>query len=254
MAGIVCKFTLEAEGFVAALQNYEKVLKNGVPRAKLVKDQMRFAVKAIIDLTPFETLAQGRAIVRRDLKMAMKPFGGEDGQFSGFRDAGLRGRLQEYMRQGDTTNIKDMWAHFKAKGGFEMVDFSPDLHHQNMDRRARPYGDRDVFVPQVKAWKEYLKHLQGQVGRARGGWAASAEAFGLSLPQWITRWRAGGSISSTITDTGARFVLINRAVYIPASDYYPKIKLALEGREKAMATDVRRWLLGEATHAGVRRP
>lgn len=254
MAGIVAKFTLEADDFVAALQEYERVIKNGVPRAKLIKDQMRFAVRAIIDLTPFETLAQGRAVVRRDLKMAMKPFGGEDGQFSGIKDSGLQGRLQAYMRQGDTEKIKDIWNHFKAKGGFKMEDFSPELHHENMDRRARPYTDQKIFVPQVQEWKQYLRHLQGQVGRARGGWAAAGEAFGLSLPQWITRWKAGGSISSTITDTGARFVLINRAVYIPASDYYKKVELALAGREKALATDTRRWLLGAATHAGISKP
>lgn len=255
MPGIRATFTLDALGFEQALRTYLLTIRDGPVKAELVKNQMRFAVRAIIDLTPFETLAQGRAVVKRDLTAAMKPYGVDGGAFpiSEIRNAGLRGRLRAYMRSGDFGKVKAIWEKLGAGTDYVMRDFSVEQHHNNMDARGRPYGDRRVLVPQVQEWRKYLDHLRGQVGRARGGWAASAAAFGLSLPEWVTRWKAGGSISSVITERNVRFVLINRAVFIPSARYKATINLALTGREKAMATDVRRWLAGQASHAGLTR-
>lgn len=252
MPGVRASFEFHAEDFSQSLREYLRLVQNGQPRADIVKNQMKFAVQAIVDLTPFETLAQGRAIVKRDLTAAEKPYGVDGGAFpiKNIRDSGLRGRLEEYMRAKDYGKIKEIWAKIGATTGFKMEDFSEDLHHSNMDSRARPYGDKQIVVPQVDEWRAYLKHLQGQVGRARGGWVAAAEAFGLSLPQWVTRWRAGGSVAALIEPGAVTFTMINRAVFIPRDRYESRVQLALAGREKAMATDLRRWLNGQATYAG----
>lgn len=252
MPGVRASFEFHAEDFSQSLREYLRLVQNGRPRADIVKNQMKFAVQAIVDLTPFETLAQGRAVVKRDLTAAEKPYGVDGGAFpiKNIRDSGLRGRLEEYMRAKDYGKIKEIWAKIGSKTGFTMVDFDIDLHHQNMDERARPRGDQRIIVPQVSEWREYLKHLQGQVGRARGGWVASAEAFGLALPQWVTRWRAGGSVEALIEPGAVTFTMINRAVFIPRDRYEDRVELALSGREKAMATDLRRWLNGQATYAG----
>lgn len=252
MPGVRASFTVDASDFTRALARYASAVQNGQPRSEIVKNQMKFAVQAIIDLTPFETLAQGNAIVKRDLTAAEKPYGVPGGRFpfDQLRDQGLRGRLEGYMRDKDYGKVKEIWAKIGANSGWRMEDFSEDLHHQNMDARGRPRGDQQIIVPQVDEWKAYLVKLRGQVGRARGGWVAAAEAFGLQLPQWVTRWRAGGSVQALIDPGSVTFTLINRAVFIPKDRYEARIELALAGRERAMATDLRRWLAGQATYAG----
>lgn len=252
MPGVKASFTVEADDFARSLAKYATAVQNGQPRADIVKNQMKFAVRAIIDLTPFETLAQGRAVVKRDLTAAMKPWGVDGGAFpiSRLRNEGLKGRLQQYMADRDYGKIKEIWDKIGANTGYKMVDFSEDLHHRNMDSRARPYGDQKILVPQVEEWNAYLNKLRGQVGRARGGWAAAAEAFGLSLPNWITRWKAGGSVQAEIGEGTVTFTMINRAVYIPKERYEQAVELALSGRQKAMENDLRRWLNGQATYAG----
>jgi hypothetical protein len=241
-------FTVDATDFSRSLSRYATELRNGQARADIVKQQMRLAVRAIIDLTPFESLAQGRAVVRRDLLNAMHPYGGENGQFDGIKDAGLRARLRGYLRARDYAAIKAIWAKIGARSEYRMMDFSELLHHQFQDARGHVNRDHKIWVPQVQEWNQYLANLRGRVGRARGGWAPAAEAFGLNLPQWITRHRAGGSVSALIEPGRVTFTLINRAVFIPR--YRQNVELALAGREKAMATDLRRWLAGAARQAG----
>lgn len=241
-------FTFDATGFSRALARYATLIQNGQPKAEIVRNQMKFAVKALIDLTPFESLAQGRAVVRRDLLRAMSPYGGEDGRFSRITDDGLRARLQGYLRAGDYTKIKEVWAKIGSKSTWRMEDFSEALHHGVQDSRGRVLRSQKILVPQVGAWNEYLEQLRQRVGRARGGWAPAAEAFGLNLPNWITRHSGGGSVSALIEPGSVTFTMINRAVFIPR--YKETVELALRGREKAMATDLRRWLNGQATYAG----
>lgn len=247
MPGVRCNFTIDATDFTRALANYATLVQNGQSRSEIVRNQMKFAIRAIIDLTPFESLAQGRAVVRRDLLNAMTPYGGEDGQFSAIKNDGLRTRLQNYLRSEQYDKIKEVWAKIGAASAWKMMDFNEAIHHQAQDRRGHT-REQKIMVPQVDEWKAYLEHLRGQVGRARGGWAQSAEAFGLTLPQWITRWRDGGSVSALIEPGRVTFTMINRSVFIPR--YQDTVETALAGRETAMATDLRRWLAGQATYAG----
>ena len=199
MARTSLNYTVDAAGFSRALSRYATALRNGQPRADIVRNQMRFAVKAMIDLTPFESLAQGRAVVRRDLLRAMHPYGGEDGRFLKIKDDGLRSRLRAYLRAGNFDAIKEIWKRIGARSSYRMEDFSEALHHRLQDSRGRVNSDHKILVPQVAAWNDYLDQLRARVGRARGGWAPAAEAFSLSLPSWITRHRSGGSITSSVT-------------------------------------------------------
>jgi hypothetical protein len=251
MPGIRVNFTVNAESFSKALANYAYQVQNEKSRTDVVRDQMKLAIRGIIDLTPPDTLAQGRQAVHTQLLRAVKPYGGEDGSFSHIDNDGLRTRLQNYVRSSQFDKIKDVFAKIGAKGyyaGYEMADFSPELHHRWQTRRGRVETDHKVLTPQVREWQMYLEHLQGQVGRARGGWTQSAEAVGLNLPQWITRWRSGGAVNALIEPGRVTFTFINRAIFIP--DYRDKVEVALAGREKAMAEDLRRMYAGAATHAG----
>lgn len=247
-------FTVQADGFTRALANYAREATSSKSRTEIVQNQMKLAIKAIIDLTPFATLAQGRQAVHTQLLKAVKPYGGEDGSFSRVTNEGIRGRLQNYLRTGQYDKIKDVFSKLGNKGyysGFTMEDFSPDLHHDVQNARGRVDNDHKVLTPQVKEWNDYLDTLQGQVGRARGGWTAAATAVGLSLPNWVTRHAAGGSANALIEPGKVTFTFINRAIFIP--DYQDKVELALAGREKAMANDLRRMFAGAATHAGFGR-
>jgi hypothetical protein len=254
MAGVRISFTFHADEFSRALMNYARAVQNGKPKGEIVREQMKFAIRAIIDLTPFETLAQGRAVVHRDLLRAVKPYGGEDGSFSKITNDGIRERLRGYLRSSQYDKIKEVFSKIGAKGyyaGFEMVDFDPSLHHRWQNSRGHVESEHKVLTPQVRQWRDYLEHLQGQVGRARGGWAASAKATGLSLPDWVTRWESGGSASVRIEPSRVTFEFVNRAIFIPR--YRERIEVALAGREKAMAGDLRRFMDGEASHAGFGR-
>jgi hypothetical protein len=254
MPGRRLNFTVEATGFSRALARYATEVQNDKTRTEIVREQMKFAIKAIIDLTPFDTLAQGRQAVHTQLLRAVKPYGGENGSFEKIENDGIRRRLQNYLRAGQYDKIKDVFSKLSAKGyyaSFEMADFSPELHHRYQSSRGRVESDHRILTPQVDQWKAYLEQLQGQVGRARGGWTRSADAVGLTLPGWVTRWSAGGDANALIEPGRVTFTFINRAIFIP--DYRTKIEVALAGREKAMANDLRRMYEGAATHAGFGR-
>ncbi len=254
MASQRVHFTVHADSFAAALKKYAVEATSDRSRTEIVRDQMKLAIRAIIDLTPFETLAQGRQAIHTQLLRAVKPYGGEDGSFKKVENDGIRTRLQNYLRTEQFDKIKEVFAKIGGKGyysRFQMVDFSEDLHHSVQSRRGRVETDHFVLTPQVSEWKAYLEKLQGQVGRARGGWTPSAQAVGLSLPAWITRWRDGGAVNALVEPGKVTFTFINRAIFIP--DYQSKVELALAGREKAMANDLRRMYAGAASHAGFGR-
>lgn len=255
MPAFRASFTVNADTLTARMAEYARMAQSAEPKGQIIKDQLKLALRAIIDLTPFDTLSQGRAVVHRDLDRAVKPYGGEDGSFSKIKNAGLKERLVKYLRSRDYTKIKEIFTQLNAKGGYysgwQFVDFSPELHHKLQSRRGRVDTEQRVLTPQVQEWKAYLDQLQQQVGRARGGWTKSAQAVGLNLPQWVTRHSSGGAVEAIVRPGLVQFTFINRAVFIP--DYREKVELALAGREKAMANDLRRMFAGLATHAGFGR-
>lgn len=246
-------FTVDTSRFESAINRYSAFLINRKGMEDVAREQMKFAVRAIIDLTPFSTLAQGRQVVHDDLKRAVKPYGGEKGDFAGVKSDKLRQRLIQASRRGQYDAIQDIFAKLNAHGGFysrfTMENFSPSLHHKMQNSRGRVVQDGFVVTPQVREWRQYLASLQGQIGRARGGWAASADALGLSLPGWVRRHSSGGSYHESREKSSITITMINRAVFIP--DYKEKVALALRGRQAAMRNDIRRLHEGAKTHAGL---
>lgn len=255
MPGVRVGFQVDAQRLTAQIGAYARASQDARPKATIVREQMKFFFRALIDLTPFETFAQGREVVHRDLLRAVKPYGGEDGKFSKVKNEGLRSRLVDYLRRRDYDKIRDIFTHLNARGGYYsgyvMEDFNPSLHHRYQSRKGRVESDHRVLTPQVQEWRSYLALLQREVGRARGGWTSSAESVGLRLPNWVTRHAAGGSAAAELEPNRVRFVFTNRAIFIP--DYRRAVELALKGREKAMANDLRRMYQGVATHAGFGR-
>jgi|HubBroStandDraft_3_1064219.scaffolds.fasta_scaffold03065_4 hypothetical protein len=243
-------FRLEATAFVAALDRYLTAVRDGRPRADLIRDQMRLAIRAIIDLTPPETLAQGRKAVERDITNAMSPWGGPDGQFKGIRNQGLRERLVSYQRLGAYDKLKEVWAKIGGRSGLQLLDFDPALHHRAQNSRGHVPSPQNIMVPQLRAWQQYVAQVQKQVGRARGGWAASADLVGLSVPGWVRQHAAGGSADLLVEEGKTTFTFINRSVFVPR--YRETVEVALAGREKALETDARRFLAGLKTFAGLR--
>lgn len=248
-------FTVNADTLTARMSEYARLSQSDKSKGDVIRDQLKLMLRAVIDLTPFDSLAQGRTVVHRDLDRAVKPYGGEDGSFSKIKNEGLRERMVAYLRGRQYDKLRDVFNHLNAKGGYysgwKFEDFSPSLHHFQQSRRGRVDTEKRVLTPQIQEWKAYLEKLQGAVGRARGGWTASAQAVGLSLPQWVTRHAEGGRVEAIMQPGLVQFTFINRAVFIP--DYREKVELALAGREKAMANDLRRMYAGLASHAGFGR-
>lgn len=247
--GVRTNFTVDLTGFNQALSRYL----GHVQPDKLVpvfEQQLKLMMREVIDVTPFESLAQGRSIVKRDLYAAMKPYGGEDGSFSGINSLALRARLAGYMAKKDYDSIKQVFSKVGKKSGFQLVDFDVNRHYQNMNADGHPRDDLMVWVLQVDQWKQYLEHLRGQVGRARGGWANAARHFGLSLPAWVTRWAGGGYIELNISGAILTYTMVNRGAFFRNAHYKDKIEYALAQREKYMEADLRRYLAGAASNAG----
>ncbi len=248
--GIRIRYSADTSAFSAAVRKYADAVTDREGRIAVFKDQMRLLTRGLIDLTPFESLVQGRAVVKKHLNNAMFPFAGKDGDFDWVKDDGLRDRLRGYQRSEDYDSIKHIWSKIGVNSSFQLLDFEIALHHRAQNARGHVDNSQNIMVPQYRAWAAYLDHLRGQVGRARGGWAAAARALGLSLPQWVTRWIAGGTYSVDATPGKVIFTMRNEAIFIPR--YGQTVQLALAGREKAMETDVRRWLDKQATYAGFR--
>lgn len=255
MPAFRASFTVNADTFTSRISEYARLSQSPQPKSEIIRSQLKLGIKAILDLTPFDSLSQGRAVVHRDLRRAVEPYGGEDGSFSKIKNEGLRERMVSYLRGRDYGKLKDVFTHLNAKGGYysgwAWEELSPSLHHKVQSYKGRVESEQRVLTPNVQEWKTYLDQLQSQVGRARGGWAKSAQAVGLSLPNWVTRHSEGGSVEAIVGPSLVQFTFINRSVFIP--NYRAKIELALSGREKAMANDLRRMYDGFATHAGFGR-
>lgn len=249
LGGVRIGFTVDTTNFTAALGRYLSAVQNGKSRADLIKGQMKFLVRGLIDLTPPESLAQGRAAVKADITRAMSPWGGEDGQFKGIKNEGLRERLIGYLAASQYEKLHEVWRKIGARSSLQLLDFEPALHHRVQNSRGRVPTSQGVMVPQVKAWKAYVKEIQYQVGRARGGWAAAAGVVGLTLPEWVTRHSDGGDATVLVEPNRTTFTFVNRSVFIPR--YAQNMELAISGRQKAMEVDVRRFLDGAKTFAGL---
>jgi len=237
--GIATSFTVDLTGFNQAMSRYLGF-----------EQQLKLLMREVIDVTPFDSLAQGRAVVKRDLYAAMKPYGGEDGAFLGINSLSLRSRLQGYMEKKDYDSIRKIFEKVGKNSGFQLVDFDVNRHYDNMNADGHPRADLNVWVLQVEEWKQYLEHLRGQVGRARGGWANAARHFGLALPAWVTRWAGGGYIQLDIAGPIMSYTMVNRGAFFRSGHYKDKVEYALAQREKYMEADVRRYLSGAASNVG----
>lgn len=249
MPAMRISFRADTTAFIRSMDRYLGVITSSRTREELMKGQLKFLVRGVLDLTPPETLAQGRAAVRTDISRAMSVWGGEDGSFSGIRNDGLRERLQTYSRSGQYDKMKEVWAAIGAGSSVKLLDFSPELHHSVQNDRGRVPSSQGVMVPQRMEWRAYLAKIQGQVGRARGGWAAAAQMVGLTVPEWVSRHAAGGSATADYAGGRTTFTFTNRAIFIPR--YAQNVELAISGRQKAMETEVRRFLQDAKTWAGL---
>lgn len=212
-------------------------------------DQLQLLMRAVINQTEFSTKAEGDASTERDLKRAMMPWGGADGQFSTIQDSRLRLRLRAYLWSMDYDILKKIFASWAGKSGMTMQDFSESLHHNAQDRRGRVGYDHHTFVPQVSEWNQYLRRLQANVGRARGGWALSAELLGIPQPSWVTRHASGGYVS-LVEDSGHTTIIMgNSAIFMPR--YNERIELALRVREQALVLQLQKLLSQQAARAGL---
>lgn len=244
-------FRIDAKGLVQSLNTYLAAVQNGQARTDLIRNQMRFAVQGIIDLTPPNTLAEGRAAVKRDISNAMTPWGGASGQFKGIKAESLRARLVSYLATGQYGRLREVWNKIGARSGLRLLDFDPALHHSVQNDRGHVPVPKNVMVLQTPLWRNYVTMVQQAVGRARGGWAYSAALVGLDLPDWVRRHKDGGDATLLVTPGKATYVFINNAVFIP--NYQSAVEVALQGRSKAMETDARRFLEGAKTFAGLGR-
>lgn len=102
------------------------------------------------------------------------------------------------------------------------------------------------LVTKTATLNKYIRKKKANVGRAKGGWAASFMRFGgrMSIGGWVGRHaRKTGRVQSTITNDKIDILMINRSEWARGGDYDRIIPKALSGRAEALKGAIKRQML-----------
>lgn len=159
----------------------------GNPRL-IMRKQMRLLLDRMVKLTPPESKAEGRRIVKRDIERAVQPI-----KPSTFNDK----TVQKMVRNKDYAGL-DEFAQRASNGKWDIVPFTPDVHLRARNSRGRVPSGKGLLTPDTVALREYIKKEQEHVGMAKGGWAEGQIELGGSAPSWVTRWIKFGKFEDSI--------------------------------------------------------
>lgn len=221
----------------ALIERYSREL--GLPIADVIKTQMRLFLQAAMRITPPKTQKQGRDAVARDLKRAVSPITADDFESESIKRI-IRAKDKAAFA-GALSSIRPNW---------ELVDFDPALHTHARDRRNRVRKQQKRATLDVRAWKDYLKVLQGRVGRMKAAWLPALRAVGGNAPGWISKHESpsghyDNNLNSPFTPS---FTATNSAKGI--RNHKQIIGAALRARVRAMTSDLRRRLKEAAQKSG----
>lgn len=112
------------------------------------------------------------------------------------------------------------------------------LHNRLRNNRGRiTRGRRQTYiVTDARARDRFIKKKQDLVGRAKAGWLPAADALGVSVPAWIRRQAAEGSVRQGSYDRHSPYIVITNSVsYMRKQDQDLRIlQIALRNRLGAL--------------------
>jgi hypothetical protein len=226
-----------------------------------LNEEWPLLMRKIMDFTPpFKTkgkpgasdLSVGRAAVAFDIYKTMRPFDPKE----------IRSRsLAKIVREKNIAGFNAFAAKAKSPllNGAKAVQFSPNVHLSQRDRRGRVRGrsrNQVVLGSDVKLLKRYVAEMQGRVGDAKAGWLPGLELVGGKAPAYVSSKRGwgGGAVvddrndpeSPSITainrtswavrkDEGERIMADARASRINAIESKIKTKLRLAAQAAKLA-------------------
>lgn len=234
----------------------------GKEAGRVVRDEARLFVKDVVKHTPpfgetpsTETLNHqrkiGEAAVERDIRRAFVAL--EELKVMQGEETALVGRLRELARQGKVQSIHDILRdelNFKNPNVAARVD--PEWHETQRDKRGRvPGGKRRprMVILNEGTIRKQIRAKQRRVGKAKGGWAAAADALGVKLPGWIKRHGSPGQVQNRLDNifnpsitmanlvgyiqgTGAELQIVNRALRNRVKVMKLKLERILTARKK----------------------
>jgi hypothetical protein len=181
------------EEFARALNDYQRSKK--VPVQKAMKTQMRLLIKRILDFTPPNTYAEGRARVASDVRSAT---GLLDANLTDGKDeAGNKKlywknpKIRQLIKDRKDSVLTRIFSKFKQgafKGAVVGGPFESSRHRSARGRRGRVSKTlAKKATTDTKTGNAYIRKVQARVGMAQGGWAAAYDHFGGSPKSWTTR-------------------------------------------------------------------
>jgi hypothetical protein len=130
-----------------------------------------------------------------------------------------------------------------ARNSVRQLD--PAAHQSQRNRRGRVRRNPRVYLVKDRDLKKYIKDVWKRVGRMKGGWAAAAAKYGVSLPGWIRR-QGSGSVVEKLGPLNPTILIRNDVPYIGEQNRGNRlVNEAIRRRDQAMARQIEAKLNGK---------
>ena len=190
----------------------------------VMRTQARLLFKFIIDRTPPKTRAEGRKRLEREIMRAVQPI-----KASAFKPA-IRALIK----------AKNYEALAKILPG-RIMPFTPDLH-EKVRVHGRVRRQQGISSPDASEIKAYIQRKQGNVGRAKGGWAPAFVSVGGTPSAWVGRWSSLGKVVNRLDSAEPSIDAENFSEWAGHGDDERIVSFALAARERAILVDIEKRL------------
>lgn len=171
---------IEYQDYARALAEF--IRQRGTLLPKALRGEGRLLANRLVRYTPPKTLSQGRKAVARDVQRAVRPLRPAD--FSSQR-------IRKLIRKRDYAGLQAVFTRFpqgsELRGVSVVEPKFPEMHEQARSSRGRVLKFQGVVTPDADKVREYIRTVQGHVGRGRSGWAVSLLALGGKPSAWVLR-------------------------------------------------------------------
>jgi len=219
---------IEYQDYATALSDF--IRERGTLLPKALRGEGRLLATRLVRFTPPKTLSQGRKAVARDIQRAVRPLRAAD-----FTSQ----RIRKLIRKRDYAGLEAVFARF-PKGselhGVAVVEPKfPEMHEQARSSRGRVLKFQRRVTPDADKVREYIRTVQGHVGRGRSGWAVSLLALGGKPQAWVLRHakRDTGLFEDRI-DARGYIRMENRSEWAEAGDEDRIVANAVRSRTRSV--------------------
>jgi hypothetical protein len=150
----------------------------------------------------------GEAAIEKDIQKIFIPVSQVAEKFN---DRALGARIKKYAEGGETDKIEAVFKDLKIKGKLLK---EADLETHSKSRGASGRTLKRFYIIEIeKSIKALAALLKKRVGFAKAGWKSAAQSLGVTLPNWITRHNAPGSIQIRMNTENPSITIENAVPY-----------------------------------------